>query len=121
MSEQPGRIDGTFEVDANGGATYSIPLRLPPGTAGLQPRLSLVYSNHLTDFGFLGVGWRLQGLSSIARVPATMAQDRVVGRVELGSNDRFAFDGARLMAVSGTYGAADAVSTRACVSIRYFA
>lgn len=104
-----GRIGGTFDVDANGGATYAISLMVPPGTAGLQPSLQLTYHSHLAELGFLGAGWRLGGLSSITRVAATVAQDGFIGRVEYGANDRFALDGARLVTVEGEYGAADAV------------
>ena len=108
-NEYAGRIDGRFDVDANGGATYAIALSVPPGTGGLQPSLQLAYNNHLSELGYLGVGWRLGGLSSITRVAATIAQDGVIGRVDFGAGDRFALDGARLMTVEGEYGAAGAV------------
>jgi RHS repeat-associated protein len=108
-TEYSGRIDGKFDVDGNGGATYSIGIQVPPGTGGLQPSLQLAYNSHLTELGTLGVGWRLSGLSAITRVAATIAQDGVIGRVEYSAGDRFALDGARLMTVEGEYGAANAV------------
>lgn len=104
-----GRIEGKFDVDAHGGATYSMAVTVPPGTAGLQPALQLVYNSHIADLGYAGAGWRLAGLSSITRVPATIATDGFIGRVEYGPSDRFALDGARLVNVEGQYGAADAV------------
>ena len=104
-----GRIEGKFDVDAHGAATYAVTIIVPPGTAGLQPSLQLVYNSHASELGLLGAGWRLAGLSSITRVPATVAQDEFIGRVEYGANDRFALDGARLVPVEGAYGAANAV------------
>jgi len=104
-----GRLEGRFDVDGNGAATYAIPVIVPPGTAGLQPSLQLAHNSHLGGLGPLGAGWRLGGLSSITRVPATIAQDGFIGRVEYGASDRFALDGARLMTVEGDYGTRGAV------------
>lgn len=104
-----GRLEGKFDVDGNGGATYAIPLIVPPGTGGLQPTLQLAYNSHSSELGFLGTGWRLGGLPSITRVAATIAQDGVIGRIEYGAADRFALDGARLVTTEGEYGAANAV------------
>jgi hypothetical protein len=95
---------GNFRVSETGAAVYEIPIKVPPGLAGMEPKLSLVY-NSQSGNGLLGVGWSLQGLSAITRCPRTMAQDGVRGGVNYDSNDRFCLDGQRLMAVSGTYGA----------------
>ena len=37
---------GRFEVDANGQATYVLPIEVPPGIAGAHPRLGLAYGHH---------------------------------------------------------------------------
>lgn len=104
-----GTIEGKFSVDPDGGASYTIPLELPPGTAGLMPKLSLGY-NSAAGNGMLGVGWSLQGLSAITRSPQTPAQDGVRGTITYSSTDRFALDGQRLMLVSGAaYDGPDAV------------
>ncbi|BDW95727.1 hypothetical protein MACH10_14120 [Thalassospira tepidiphila] len=100
---EAGATLGNFDVDANGGATYSISFDAPPGTNGVSPNLSLKYSSQNSN-GPLGVGWRLQGLSGITRCPRTLATDGIVGGVELNSNDRFCVDGERLIAVQGSYG-----------------
>ncbi len=103
-SVEVGTIPGEFAVNGNGGATYTVPIEVPPGTNGVQPNLSLVYNSQQGN-GLLGVGWELAGLSAIARCGKTIATDGVRGGVDFNNDDRFCFDGQRLMAVSGNYGA----------------
>ena len=47
-----GATSGSFSVDANGGANYSIPIAIPPGTAGMAPSVSISYSAQI-DSGIL--------------------------------------------------------------------
>jgi hypothetical protein len=96
-------IRGTAGVSPNGAATYSIPIQLPPGTAGIEPKLSLDFNSH-ADNGLLGIGWSLGGMSAITRCAQTHAQDGTRGGVNYDVNDRFCLDGQRLVAVSGPYG-----------------
>lgn len=103
-----GLAQGTFEVDANGQATYKIPLDLPPGIGNFQPSLALTYG-HRQPNGVMGVGWALSGLSAITRTKATYAVDGFNGGVTYGPDDRFALDGMRLINVQGDYGAGDTV------------
>ncbi len=103
----PSTIPGQFAVSDTGAATYRIPIQVPPGVAGIEPKLELVYNSHSGN-GLMGVGWGLAGLSSITRCPRTMASDDARGTVSLTANDRFCLDGQRLMLVAGTgtYGSA---------------
>ena len=100
-----GSMAGEFSVSASGAATYRIPIQVPPGVAGMQPKLELVY-NSQSGNGLLGVGWGISGLSAITRCARTRAQDGVMGSVKLDANDRFCLDGQRLILVGGgAYGA----------------
>lgn len=101
----PGAIPGGFGVSETGAATYSIPITVPPGTAGMAPKLSLNYSSQGGN-GIAGVGWSIGGLSAITRCPQTIVQDGQTRGVQLDANDRFCLDGQRLIVISGaTYGA----------------
>ena len=67
-----------FRVDESGAATYSVPLYTVPGTAGVKPSVSLVYSSQ-GGYGPIGKGWSLSGLSSIARCRATREAGDFIG------------------------------------------
>lgn len=97
------RPQGDFDVDANGQATYTIPIEIPPGAAGYLPHLSLAYG-HRQPNGVVGVGWSLTGLSAITRTKATYAVDGFNAAVSYDSNDRYTLDGQRLINVQGEYG-----------------
>jgi hypothetical protein len=95
---------GQFNVSDTGAFTYKVPIAVPPGTAGMEPSLSLDYSSQGGD-GDLGWGRMLSGVPSIGRCPRTLAQDNVHGSVNFDNNDRYCLEGQRLVAISGTYGA----------------
>lgn len=110
-SAQTSSLPGKSGVSSSGAATYSVPISVPPGTAGMSPSLSLDYnsqsgaSSGWLGAGLAGVGWSLSGLPAIGRCPRTVAQDGVAGAVNYDANDRFCIDGQRLVAVTGVYGA----------------
>jgi hypothetical protein len=93
-----------WRVSESGAFVYSIPLRVPPGIAGMEPRLALAYSSQGSN-GLLGIGWSLAGLSVIHRCGRTIVQDGANAGVRFDANDRYCLDGHRLVAVSGAYGA----------------
>ena len=97
-------VPGQFNVTPQGAASYSIPIPVPPGTAGVVPSISLEYSSNGGD-GIMGLGWSLTGIPSITLCPRTVAQDGVHGNVNFNTSDRFCFEGQRLMVISGAYGA----------------
>ena len=98
-----GELRGKSGV-SSGGATYSVPLEVPPGTNGVAPQINIVYNSFFGD-GILGQGWNLTGLSTITRTRKTIYFDGGVNPVDFSSNDRFTLDGTRLIGKSGTYGA----------------
>ncbi|CAN7238865.1 FG-GAP-like repeat-containing protein [Polaromonas sp. LjRoot131] len=100
-----GTMPGQFAVNESGAATYRIPVQVPPGVAGMEPKLELSYNSQGGN-GLLGMGWSLGGLSAITRCPRTMVHDSVRGGVNFDMNDRYCLDGQRLILVSGTYGTA---------------
>jgi RHS repeat-associated protein len=73
-AEFNGVLTGQFAVSPSGAATYTVPISIPPGVAGMAPNLSLGYSSQAAD-GIAGQGWSLGGLSMITRCPRTRQQD----------------------------------------------
>lgn len=104
--EAVGITSGELSVSPSGAATYSIPIWVSPGTAGMEPKLTLNYSSQ-AGAGLLGHGWSLGGLSAISRGPQTLAVDGddFVPGINMTGTDRFYLDGQRLIHVSATYGA----------------
>jgi RHS repeat-associated protein len=87
-----------------GAATYTVPIVVPPGRAGMEPGLSLVYDSRNGD-GVMGVGWSISGLSAVHRCPQTPEQDGATLGVSYTNSDRLCLDGQRLVKVTvGPYG-----------------
>jgi hypothetical protein len=104
-SAQPMMLPGQFDVSPTGAALYTVPIEVPPGTAGMSPALTLDYNSDGGN-GLLGVGWNLGGLPSIGRCRKTLATDGVRGAVKFDMSDRYCLDGERLIVTVGTYGTA---------------
>ncbi|TQV87924.1 FG-GAP-like repeat-containing protein [Aliikangiella coralliicola] len=98
-----GTTAGEFRVNEQGAATYSIPISVPTGTAGVSPQISLNYSSQGGD-GVLGIGWSLSAGGAITRCPKTLAQDNEISGISLTNSDPFCLNGQRLVLKSGTHG-----------------
>lgn len=107
----PGLTPTSFRVNESGAATHTLPIQVPPGIAGMEPKLALTY-NSKGGNGQLGMGWGLSGLSAITRCPRTLVQDGAKIGVNFSSSDRFCLDGQRLVMVSGSSYGADGTEYR---------
>lgn len=98
-----GELPGKFEVNNLGAASYTIPLDVVPGVAGVEPKLALSYSSRGHN-GLLGVGFFISGLSAITRAGASLDQDGFIDGIDFDDTDRFLLDGQRLdmVALNGT-------------------
>ena len=107
--EYHGALTGQLSVSPTGAATYTVPIAIPPGIAGMAPNLSLVYSSQGGD-GIAGQGWELAGLSMVHRCPKTRVQDgqgRQVTMSDLALGDGLCIDGRRLFERPGEPGKYD--------------
>lgn len=99
-----GTIPGQAGVSSRGASQYSFAIQVPPGTAGMAPSIGLSYdSENPLDIG--GLGWSLNGLSTITRCKRTLATDGLVHPVDLTAADAYCLNGERLIKISGTEGA----------------
>jgi len=91
-----GAINGTHAVNLTGAFTYTIPIKIPEGTMGMQPNLSLNYNSQGGN-GIAGYSWNLSGISAISRVNKNIYYDGAVSAPDLGINDALALDGSRIL------------------------
>ena len=94
---------GELSVSLTGGATYTVPIKVPPGINGVGPTISLTYNSQGGN-GLAGFGWNVSGISVITRIPSTKFHDGAIDPVDFNALDRFSFDGQRLLLKSGAYG-----------------
>ncbi|WP_457336794.1 FG-GAP-like repeat-containing protein [Rhizobacter sp. P5_C2] len=96
-------------VSESGQAVYSYPIVVPPGVAGMEPKLSLVYNSGGNN-GPIGVGWTVQGISQITRCPkiepvaASGAVKPQITPVRYTADDNLCLDGQRLVKVDTSQG-----------------
>ena len=114
ISDKVGATVAKFRVDEGGNSTYSIPIQVAPGTAGMAPKVALSYSSRAGN-GVMGQGWVIEGASQIGRcrqarengdfMSGTTPIDGNPASVNFTPSDRFCLDGVRLLVLNnGTYG-----------------
>ena len=105
-----GGIENSLDVSPTGAATYTVPISVPQGHAGMEPSLSLTYDSQ-GGMGLAGWGCNIGGLSVITRVPRDIFHDGQAHGIKHDNTDAFALDGQRLIYYSGTEGANNCVYT----------
>jgi Salmonella virulence plasmid 65kDa B protein len=100
---------------SSGGASVSVPIAVPPGTAGLSPTLSFNYSSQ-GGGAMMGAGWSLNGMGAITRCPMNPGTDkRTLGVASDYHEAAFCLNGQRLIQVqqdASYYGSPIANSTQ---------
>lgn len=96
VNPTPGSTEAQFNVTSDGAATYAVPIRVSPGTAGMEPKLALSYSSR-AGASAVGNGWSVSGLSSIQRGPRNIRDDGQVRGVQLDDRDALYLDGEKLI------------------------
>ncbi|MEW8232465.1 MAG: RHS repeat-associated core domain-containing protein [Candidatus Thiodiazotropha endolucinida] len=95
----PGTTEGQVSIGPDGSVGYSIPIRVPPGTAGIEPKLVLAYNSRSGPSAY-GFGWAIGGISSVQRGPRNIPEDGAVRGVYLDQLDALYLDGEKLVQVS---------------------
>jgi hypothetical protein len=103
-----GSLPGTGWVGHDGAYHYRIPIEVPPGRAGMAPSVAISYSSQGGN-GPLGVGFSLEGASSISRCEKMMAAGGTRDRIHFSTHvtpgtDVYCLDGQRMVLLSGTNG-----------------
>ena len=103
-SKAIGRLEGQWEVTDMGAFIYRIPIRIPAGTGGLEPEISIVYDSY-KDRGMLGEKWSVGGLGSITRLGKDPDHEGIFSRPEFASaQDYLTLNGTRLIPFNGAQG-----------------
>jgi hypothetical protein len=103
-------VQSQVSISEGGTPTYSIPIAVPPGIAGMAPNIGLLYSGGGVN-GPVGYGWSIQGISVITRCPNIKAVDGNVRGVDYSINDKLCLDGQRLIQTDATGATTGVVQT----------
>ncbi len=90
-----GAVPGQVDVTNNGALTYSIPISVAKGGAGMAPSLALSYSSSAGN-GIAGIGWDVNAIEMITDCAQVFALDNQVN-----PTGRYCLNGQRLSHVSG--------------------
>lgn len=107
-STEVGLTAGQLLVSLTGAAKYSLPINVPLGINGVEPKVGLIYNSQGSD-GMATNQWDVFGISKITRISKNKFHDGKIEEIKLTAQDRFALDGQRLMLKSGVYGANNSV------------
>lgn len=102
QSRPVGCTEGSVAVTA-GVASYTIPIKCPPGTHGVVSQIAVGYNSQAGN-GIMGTGWSIFGLSAISRTGRDIYHDNMVAPLEVSRSDQFSLDGMRLLLTGGCNG-----------------
>ena len=91
---------GSLQVDPQGSASYTVPIQITPGTAGMVPVIALQYRSGAGN-GLVGNSWGIRGLNAITRCGRSIDRDGISAGVHFDATDKFCMDGSVLVAISG--------------------
>lgn len=99
-----GSLPGHGSVLPTGEYQYELPIEVPPGRAGMQPNLALVYSSN-GENGPLGMGWSISGLQTIQACARPYASPAPGGRhqahpIEFTADDALCWNNRRLVEIA---------------------
>jgi len=102
----PMALPGSFHVTATGAGSYSIPITVPPGTAGMVPAISLNYSSQNHD-GYVGWGWSLSYGAAATNLSGSAV--RGTGRTPTSADQLMSVvtDNSGIQTASTTFGSGD--------------
>ncbi len=89
-------VQAQVAISDSGTPSYSLPIKVPPGIAGMTPQIGLTYTASNVD-GPVGYGWTVQGISAITRCPTNRATDASNIGVQYSAADKLCLDGQRLI------------------------
>jgi len=96
-----GTLPGKVLINNQGSAEYNIPIAMSAGIANHQPNFSLNY-NSQNGNGPLGVGWAVNGTSTIERCRKTPEKDGYIRGIKFNDNDALCLNGQRLKLIDGS-------------------
>ncbi|CAN8139495.1 exported hypothetical protein [uncultured Thiomicrorhabdus sp.] len=102
-------LEGEMSVDSSGQLSYVLPLNLPKGLNGVEPKLGLSYSSGQDTY--LGSGFSLNGVSSVIGRCASQTLLNSRRAVQNKASDDYCLDGQKLVLLNGTQGEAGSVYT----------
>jgi hypothetical protein len=97
-----GAVPITVSASERGYAQASVVFDVLPSGNGFHPTISIGYSSSQPGPGLAGIGWDLNGMSSIARCPKHRAFEGTSRAVTLGIDDSLCLDGKKILLTEGS-------------------
>lgn len=93
-----GSLPATFTVSSSGASIYNMPISIPAGINGIEPKLSITYNSQGSN-SILGYGFSLSGLSKISKSRKSLYYDGVRENPKLSRYNPIQLNGQRLIKI----------------------